>query len=371
MTPPRGDAARPVVVVSRFLPDPNGPASARLLHGFAVGARALGRDVRVLSWWPHPADPAPPSWVDWRPLPAEAWWRMKARALLRPRSDVAALHLELVADAVAVAEEPLSFAAVRRQPRSVLTVHYSPALDRRALGRPVSPGHLQDLRAERAATRGATVATTYSARVAQSLRRAAVTVPAAIEVPAEPVPVVDEPVVALVADWAWPPNRQALSALLAAWPAVCAEVPGARLLLAGPGEVGSAPGVRVLGRVPRSDEVLAQAAVVAFPVPPTSGPKVKVLEAAALGVPVVTTPAGVEGLDLDDGCAAIVADHRDAAALASTLVSLLRDPHRRAALAGAARAAVLRSHAPEPAARQRLAAIDAALADHCVGRRTQ
>ena len=354
----------PLVVVSRFLPDPAGPASARLLHGFATGARLLGRDLRVWSWWPGEAPGTLPPWVRWEPLAPESTWRLKARALLRPRSDVLAHAFRVPADVIAVAEEPLSAPVVARHPRSVVTVHYAVGLDRQAVGAPLTAAHWQDRRAERAATRRVRLTTAYSSRVAAALEGAgAGVVPAAVEIPAR-LPVVDAPVAACVADWSWPPNRIALDRLRAAWPLVRAALPAAELLLAGSGlPPGDVDGVTALGRVGDSSEVLGRAAALVFPVPPTSGPKVKVLEAMSLGVPVVTTPAGLEGIDVDPDAAVVVeqpATGWDPQAFATAVVGLLHDPVRRADLAARARAAVVARHAPEPAARARLAVIDAA-----------
>jgi polysaccharide biosynthesis protein PslH len=55
-----------------------------------------------------------------------------------------------------------------------------------------------------------------------------------------------------------------------------------------------------------------------------SGMKVKILEALAFGVPVVTTSEGVEGLPAADGVHAGVCD--DDAGLVQRTVALLRDP---------------------------------------------
>ena len=354
---------RPVVVVARSLPDPRGSAPARLLHGFAVGARRAGRDVSVWSWWPGPA-PADglPSWVRWDRLPPQSWPAMKARALLRPRSDVVTARWQVPDDAIAVAEDFLSFAAVRSHPASVSTLHYSTALDARAVG--WSPVRWQDFRAERAAAVRATVTTAYSARVAAALPGRPRVVPCALEPPPRPLDPLEAPVAACVADWRWAPNQRALGHLLAAWPQVRRAVPGARLLLAGYGDpgIGAGTGVSWLGPVRDSTDVLAQAALLAFPCPPSSGPKVKVLEAASLGLPVVTTPAGVEGLHLGGDAVRVVADASDTDAYAAAVAGLLADPAARAGMAAAAHAAVRRWHAPETAAAARLAVIDEALA---------
>ena len=373
------------MVVSRVLPDPAGAASARLLHGFMEGLVQLGRPAELWSWWPgQPPSRELPSYVRWQPLPAESWVRMKARALVRPRSDVLAAGYSLPPDVIAVAEEPLSFAAVRHHPRSVATIHYATALDVMALGAgemgstELGAGgrgalqwsaragrRWQDERAERAAATRARAATAYSPRVGQAFGHRVQAVPCAIEMPNRLLPLVDEPVATCVADWSWPPNRLALDWLLAAWPKVRAALPSARLLLAGYGEaaIGTLPGVSVLGPVADSTAVLERSAVLAFPCPPTSGPKVKVLEAASLGLPVVTTAAGAEGLELGSGAyAEVKGAPGDVEALANALLGVLRDPARRAGLASTARAAVEAGHAPAVAAGRRVAVIDAALA---------
>ncbi|MEX2093698.1 MAG: glycosyltransferase family 4 protein, partial [Pirellulales bacterium] len=170
------------------------------------------------------------------------------------------------------------------------------------------------------------------------------------------------PVAAVLADWRWPPNRIALRWLLEEWPAVRGRIPSAELLLAGRGLEGmtSSDGVKVLGFVGRSSDVLAQAAAVAFPAPATSGPKVKILEALACGLPVVTTTAGVEGLVLPGGAGAVVAGR---GRFAGELASLLTDPERRRSMALQGRDAVLAAHAPRPAARARTAVIDQAFSE--------
>jgi glycosyltransferase involved in cell wall biosynthesis len=159
----------------------------------------------------------------------------------------------------------------------------------------------------------------------------------------------------MMADWSWPPNQQALSSLLEVWPDVVAAVPGARLLLAGralkPEQVGQVHGLKVLGQVRQSVDMLSQASVLAFPCPATSGPKVKVLEALAYGIPVVTTPAGVEGLRLGPGEGALVSGRQG---FAKALIKALLSPETRAVLGTSGRAAVEKHHSPVSAGRARL-----------------
>ena len=82
-----------------------------------------------------------------------------------------------------------------------------------------------------------------------------------------------------------------------------------------------------------------------YPIERGSGMKVKVLEAIASGVPVVTTRFGAEGVEGGDG----VVIKRTDAELAAAAVSLLRDDVERRERGGAARAAFLERHAPEVA----------------------
>jgi len=351
-----------ISVVAYEQPDPEGTAAGRALWTWCEGVRALGHELDAWSWYPRPPVRPLPDWCRWQPLEPVARARGHLRGLMAPRTESARAGWEPAPDAVGVADDVPSFAAVSHLERSVVTVHYRAALDGAATVRTDLPA-LQTHRAERRAGRHAALVLAFSPRVGRHLpRRGRPTrfVPIAYPVPDEPLALVEEPVAALIADWSWPPNHRALKRLLAAWPTVTDAVPGARLLLAGRhlerARVGATPGVEVLGEVGASGDVLARAAVVAFPCPATSGPKVKVLEALAHGVPVVTTAAGVEGLVLQHGQGAVVAgDHDFAAALAATLL----DPERRGALAASGRRAVAAHHGALPVARARLAALGA------------
>ena len=348
-------------IVSRHLPEPEGTASGRALWAVCVGLLREGHQVEVCSWWPdQPTGPLPP-WCAWRPLAPEPWRRTKARAVVRPRWDVARIDWEPAAGAVAVADDSLSFPAVAHARPAVLTQHHLSTLDTAALGRR-TPADRQDIRAQRRNARAADVVLAYSERVAWALGVPAVPVPIAYEPPAEALPPVAAPVAALVANWDWPPNRAALGHLLAAWPLVRRRVPGAELLLAGRhferAGIGTVPGVHTLGPVARSVDVLSRAAVLAFPCPASSGPKMKVLEALALGLAVVTTPSGAEGVAAAPGEGLVVAPP---GRFADALAAALSDEAARATVAARGREALIRHHSPVPAARARVAALSAAL----------
>lgn len=335
----------------------HGTAAGRQLWAVGEALRSQGHDVTAWCWRQDRPRLDMASWCEWRPLPAEPGWRTRGRALLWPRSDIVRAGWRPPTGAVAVADDPGSFAAVAPTPLNVATVHYSVWLDRCAL-RDWSLPELQDLRAERRAARNATVAWALSPRVQSALRHGEF-VAGTVPVP-EPVAPIDPPVAGLLADWRWPPNVVALRTLLAAWPSVADAVPGATLLLAGRGdpEVGVGGGVQWLGEVADAGQFLARLAVFVFPCPPTSGPKMKVLDALAHGVAVLTTPPGVEGLRLRAGVTVVP----DVRMLAPALVELLRQPEVRAPRAAAGRESFLLGNAPALAAAERVATIRAAMA---------
>lgn len=348
-------------VASRHFPDAEGTAAGRILYATCEGLLSEGHRVDVMSWGPEPPSRELPAWCAWRPLRPESGLPVRLRTIARPRSEAGRLGWEPAPGAVAVADDPPSFSAVEGSDRSVVTFHYLTRLDARAVGR-VRAGQIQDQRGEWRAARRAAVVLAYSPRVARALSARTTFVPAAYPLPAEPLELTPDPVAAIVSDWRWPPNALALGWLLEAWPEVRARVPAARLLLAGWGleRVAAGSGVEILGVPSRSVDVLARASVLAFPCPDSSGPKVKVMEAFALGVPVVTTPPGVEGIVAPPGAGAVVVPRSDfAAGLASVLSE---DPARRAEIGARGREALAASHAAIPAARARIAAIEGALA---------
>ena len=83
-----------------------------------------------------------------------------------------------------------------------------------------------------------------------------------------------------------------------------------------------------LGRVPDLEPHYRQAAVVINPVPYGSGLKIKSVEALAFGKCLVTSQAGVSGLEDDLGTPFYVSEIE---AMDASIVPLLLDPARRAA----------------------------------------
>jgi glycosyltransferase involved in cell wall biosynthesis len=96
--------------------------------------------------------------------------------------------------------------------------------------------------------------------------------------------------------------------------------------------------MQMLGYVEDVRDALARYAIFVCPILSGSGVRVKLLEAFAAGIPVVSTLVGAEGLARKDGEFCALAD--DPAEFAGRVISLLRDPERAAAMAVRARAEV-------------------------------
>jgi glycosyltransferase involved in cell wall biosynthesis len=97
------------------------------------------------------------------------------------------------------------------------------------------------------------------------------------------------------------------------------------------------PGV---GEVDDITPIYRAAAVMAVPLFEGGGTRLKVLEAWALGRPVVSTSTGVAGLEVEPGREALIAD--DPAGFAGALAGVLDEPGRALALIAAGRKAVER-----------------------------
>jgi len=145
-------------------------------------------------------------------------------------------------------------------------------------------------------------------------------------------------------------------------PRVRARVPETRLSIVGLNpspavrKLAETPGVIVTGAVPDVRPYYAQAAVCIAPLRIARGVQNKVIQAMAMGLPVVASGRACQGLTAEAGAHLHVAD--DAAAFAERVVSLLQDPDERRRLGRRGRAFVEANHAWETS----LARLDSRLA---------
>lgn len=119
--------------------------------------------------------------------------------------------------------------------------------------------------------------------------------------PARPVDVAaTRPRLAFLGDRRWLPNAESAAELVRLWPAIAAGIDGAELLLIGSPPSRSTlrlpPGVTDHGFVPDVDVLLESCRAIAAPIATGGGVRVKVLESAARGLPVVSTTAGIGSL---------------------------------------------------------------------------
>lgn len=121
-------------------------------------------------------------------------------------------------------------------------------------------------------------------------------------------------------------------------PAVRARVPDARLRVVGRGAeqvawVDDVEGVDLVGPVEDLSVELDRADVSVVPIRVGAGTRLKVVEALANHLPLVTTTVGCEGIELSDGVHARIAD--DATSFATACAELLADGDQRQRLADA------------------------------------
>ena len=155
----------------------------------------------------------------------------------------------------------------------------------------------------------------------------------------------------------WLPNVDGLRWFVAeVWPLVRRDHPEARLRLVGrnpTSEIQSLaehPGVELVGPVPDTRPWLAESEVSIVPLRIGGGTRLKVFEAMAMGLPVVSTPLGAEGLQVQSGEHLLLAE--GAEKVAEAVVRLLRSEELRMALGRAARNLVVTRFSSESVARQ-------------------
>lgn len=134
-----------------------------------------------------------------------------------------------------------------------------------------------------------------------------------------------------IATMYWPPNVDSMLYFSREiLPLVREQIPGCRLTIAGQRPVesiqalGREPGIAVTGYVEDSRIVAVDCGVFIVPLRSGSGVRVKILNALAMGLPVVSTSVGAEGLDVRSGQHLLIAD--GAEEFAQAVVRVLQDP---------------------------------------------
>lgn len=175
-------------------------------------------------------------------------------------------------------------------------------------------------------------------------------IPIGVEVPAAPRNRGAAPMLLHVGTMFYPPNADAVRWFASeVFAHVRAAIPDARFVVVGarpPADIAAlhdpARGIEVRGYVADIAPLIAEAAATVVPTRAGSGMRVKILEAMATGLPVVTTTVGAEGIRVVSGRHLLIAD--DAAAFAAATIRLLSDPALRARLRDEARALAIEQY---------------------------
>lgn len=146
------------------------------------------------------------------------------------------------------------------------------------------------------------------------------------------------------------PNQECMFDFCAnTWPLLKARRPGIKLLIVGADpspavrKLGELDGVTVTGSVPDVRPHVRRSALMVAPLNIARGTQNKILEAMAMGVPVVTSRVAAGGVDAENEAHFLVAD--TPSDYASSILRILDDPAERARLSEAGRERMLSHHA--------------------------
>ena len=357
-----------IVLVMRQPPLPFGGAAARWHYVLFRGLVARGHRVSAFAACAQPGSdhtrqlfPDPPYDLRVFPHPTRTGWLRKLETARRPHSYVFSpeLHRDLSRvlgagfDLLHLEELWAGWLGLDVADRAVLTVHNLYEIDLAAQRSAAPLRYLLTKRAERRLLRHYPNVVTLTPRLTDCVRRVnplarVQTIPLGSALDHYVFTQPDghrHPTVGLIGTYSWAPTLSAAERLLdRLWPAIQTRVPHARLQLVGRHAKTMLAGRRLGEHVSVEEDVsdilpyFRQLDVLLYAPTHASGMKVKVLEAMALGIPVVTNTEGAEGLPVEDGTHVGLAE--DDEGLVERAVALLESQERRQRQAGHARAFV-------------------------------
>ncbi len=143
--------------------------------------------------------------------------------------------------------------------------------------------------------------------------------------------------------YTYQPNIEAAEFLIQEiWPKLHNDMPAAKLIIAGAhpekikGYSSGYDGIEFPGFVEDLEELYCRTKIVCTPILTGAGTRVKIIEAAAYGKPIVSTSLGAEGLDMRDGLELLVKNDPDS--IIESCLRLLHDSSLCERLGSAARA---------------------------------
>ena len=170
-------------------------------------------------------------------------------------------------------------------------------------------------------------------------------VPNAVDIPPDPPGPGEAPTLLFVGGMGHGPNQEAAERIVRQiFPRVLAKHPDATLVIAGkgsdtlPSRAANPRNVEYLGFVRDLGPIIARTAVFVCPMVNGGGTRIKLLDAAAHALPIVSTRMGAEGIDFVNGRDALLHDGDEE--FAAACLKLLADPFCRRRLGLAARAVI-------------------------------
>jgi polysaccharide biosynthesis protein PslH len=351
-----------IILVMIEPPLPFGNAAARWFYVLLKGLVDRGHHVTAFASCSKPADmakardlfPAPIYDLRCYPIEERKGWKTKLETLHRPYSYIFSPQLQN--DLSEVLQQPFDILHLEDlwsgwlgtdyRSKSLLNIHYQFSID----GTFQNPNNLkQRLQgwltqvAETRLLRSFPHITTLSDRLKQSIAQVSpqssiYTVPLGIDPSLYPFidqpPINSVPTVGLIGSFNWTPTYTAAERLInRLWPQIKQQIPNAKLQIVGRaakdalGQYSHLPDITLYPDVPDTLPYFQSSDVLLYAPAAGSGMKVKVMEAFALGTPVVTTTEGIEGLPAQDGVHAGVCDEDQG--LIERTVQLLLQPQQR------------------------------------------
>ncbi len=334
---------RRTILVMVEPPLPFGNASARWYYVLLKGLVARDQNVTAFATTRDPEDVKaakdlfPPSQYDLRLFPhpeRRGGLLNKLESTHRPYSYMFSRELRQDLDAeLALGFDVLHLESLwsgwlgwKHAPKALLALHYLFRIDLAAVPPKTFAERLRRIATERAEKRILTHypnLTTLTPRLTQCVQKLApgsrvTTVPLGLDASLyhfDAEPSGDGATLGLIGSFEWEPTHSAAVRLLERlWPEIKRRVPAAKLSIVGRNARASlsdylnVPDVTVLENVPDITPHFKALDVLLYAPGEGSGVKVKILEAFAFGVPVVTNRHGIEGLPVEDRVHAAVAE---------------------------------------------------------------